>query len=102
MFVFLDIDSEGIINGWGSSSISESSVELELDDSHYFFQSPPRSYRFESGVLIKRTQEEIQSEYIPQPLSEIELLREELDRVREEKKQSDLAILELSQMLLGG
>lgn len=102
MFVFLDIDSESVVNGWGSSSISEASIELEIADNHDFFQSPPRSYRLDNGVLIKRTQEEIQSEYVPQQPSEMELLRAELEKVKDEKKQSDLAILELSQMMLGG
>lgn len=51
MPVFIQVDEENRVTGWGTSSIGEGSVELLLPNDHPFFKAP-LSYRYVDDVLV--------------------------------------------------
>lgn len=51
MKFFLDLDKENNVIGYGSSSITSNSVEIELEESHPVFDCPG-SFKFVDGELV--------------------------------------------------
>ena len=52
MKVFFSVGKDNRIQGWGSSSISDNDVELDLDEFHEALKNP-YIFRYENGELIK-------------------------------------------------
>lgn len=108
MKIYAVLDEKNRIYQWGSSTgVGENEVEIELDEGSSFFLENSMWYEYKDGKLERLSDEEIQSlieewENKPKPQSEVDILRAELEKVINEKKMSDLAILELTEILLGG
>ncbi|QFG05430.1 hypothetical protein 031MP002_29 [Bacillus phage 031MP002] len=49
--IYVTLDSEGFVNGWGSTRGQESDVELTLEENHAFF-SDPFSYSIQDGQPV--------------------------------------------------
>ncbi|QFG05342.1 hypothetical protein 022DV001_29 [Bacillus phage 022DV001] len=49
--IYVTLDSEGFVNGWGSTRGQESDVELTLEEDHAFFNDP-FSYSIQDGQPV--------------------------------------------------
>ena len=52
MIVYIALDENSYVNGWGSTRSTENDIELELDDNHDFFKTDHQCWRYESGELV--------------------------------------------------
>ena len=55
MVIYISINQDNYVEGWGSTRGNESDIEIDLPEDHDFFNSflSTQSYKFENGVLIK-------------------------------------------------
>lgn len=86
MIVYIAVDENSYVNGWGSTRSSENDIEIELDDTHEFFKTDFSCWKYENGELV--FDEEKQKQLI-----------EEYEREQNKPSESDmltLAILELA------
>jgi len=102
MLIYISITDGDVIDGWGSSPISDTSLEININSNHPMLSSLPRTYKYVDGEIIPRSAEELEEEIIVDPPTEVEILRSKLERITEEKKMSDLALLELSEIIMNG
>ena len=68
MIVYITLDENGYVNGWGSTRSSDSDIEIELDDNHEFFKTDFSCWKYENGELI--FDEERQQQFINERLQE--------------------------------
>ena len=91
--IYLSIDDDYYVTGWGSTRSSEDDVRMEVPESHEVIRNP-EVYRIEDGVLTRcsEKEEELIESAKPVP-SDVEVLREENEMLA-------MAILELSSEIL--
>lgn len=51
--VFLELDSQNRVTGWGSSLVSEKCVEIDIPDHHEFFSLPFSWFVYINNALVK-------------------------------------------------
>ncbi|USK43717.1 hypothetical protein [Cytobacillus oceanisediminis] len=106
MKIFIDVNPDTKrVEGWGTSPISANCFKIEVDDNHEIMDHP-FFYVYSNGEIMrdedyrqKLIADEEAKRNAPSP---IEVLQMENERLKEEKKVTDLAILELAQLLMGG
>ena len=92
MIVYITLDENSYVNGWGSTRSSENDIEIELDDNHEFFKTDFACWKYEDGELV--FDEERQQKLI-----------EEYEREQNKPSELDtlaLAIMELGKLILNG
>ena len=53
MIVYITLDENGYVNGWGStSSHVDNEIEIDLDENHDFFKTDHQCWRYENGELV--------------------------------------------------
>ena len=53
MKVYLDINESGVVESWGSSPLHDTSIEIDINDDHPFFNDNPFQYKYVNGTLTK-------------------------------------------------
>ena len=84
--IYITLNENGYIDGWGSTRSSDNDIEIELDDNHEFFKTDFACWKYENGELV--FDEEKQKQLI-----------KEYEREQNKPSESDmltLAILELA------
>ena len=84
--IYITLNENGYIDGWGSTRSSDNDIEIELDDNHEFFKTDFSCWKYENGELV--FDEEKQKQLI-----------KEYEREQNKPSESDmltLAILELA------
>lgn len=92
MIVYITIDKNNYIDGWGSTRSGENDIELHLDKEHEFFKTDFSCWKYENGELV--FDEEKQKQLI-----------EEYEREQNKPSELDtlaLAIMELGKLILNG
>ena len=51
MVIYVSVDENGLIDGWGSSSISLDSVKVEINEDHPFLEDIPNKYQLKDGKI---------------------------------------------------
>lgn len=102
MKIFLELDTDGTILGWGTSLTSDISVEIEVDEDHEVLTAFHR-YKYIDGELVRLSDEEIDT-IEEEALIEIQEsdMEEQLKMLKKRQQMSDLALLELTDFILGG
>jgi hypothetical protein len=54
MRVYISLDENNRVRGWGSSPISSQSIEVEIDKNHEVLKNP-LIFKYENGSFIKDT-----------------------------------------------
>ena len=86
MIVYIALEENSYVDGWGSTRSSENDIEIELDDNHEFFKTDFACWKYENGELVFDEEKQKQ-------------LTEEYEREQNKPSESDmltLAILELA------
>jgi len=52
MFIYVDIDADKFVTGWGSSPISENSIKVEIEEDNPFLNGNPYLYQLLEGKLV--------------------------------------------------
>lgn len=52
MVIFISVDENNVLTGWGSSKSIDSEVEVELIESHPLFYTHPRLFIYQDGQVI--------------------------------------------------
>lgn len=92
MIVYIALDENGYVNGWGSTRSSDNDIEIELDDNHEFFKTDYQCWKYVDGELV--FDEEKQKQLI-----------EEYEREKNKPSELDmlaLAVMELGQLIMNG
>ena len=66
MKIYITLDKNGYVDGWGStSSHVDDEVEIELDDTHKFFKTDSACWKYENGELVfdEERQQKLIEEY---------------------------------------
>ena len=65
MIVYIALDENSYVNGWGSTRSSDNDIEIELDDTHEFFKTDFSCWKYEDGELIfdEERQQKLIEEY---------------------------------------
>ena len=65
MKIYLTLDEDGYVDGWGNSRSSENDIEIELDDTHKFFKTDFACWKYEDGELVfdEERQQKLIEEY---------------------------------------
>ena len=50
--IYITLNENGYIDGWGSTRSSDNDIEIELDDNHEFFKTDIRCWKYENGELV--------------------------------------------------
>lgn len=80
MKIYIDVEESGRIIGYGSTSFSDSCIEIEVDEDHPVIEAYGQ-YKYIDGKLFKMPQEEIDAIYNkPNPPSDQERI-EELENI---------------------
>jgi len=64
--IYITLDKNGYVDGWGStSSHVDDEVEIELDDTHEFFKTDFSCWKYENGELVfdEEKQKQLIEEY---------------------------------------
>jgi len=86
LIVYIALEENSYVDGWGSTRSSENDIEIELDDNHEFFKTDFACWKYENGELVFDEEKQKQ-------------LTEEYEREQNKPSESDmltLAILELA------
>lgn len=52
MIVYITLDENCYVNGWGSTGLSDNDIKIELDDNHEFFKTDFACWKYENGELV--------------------------------------------------
>ena len=65
MKIYLTLDKNGYVDGWGSTRSSDNDIEIELDDNHEFFKTDSACWKYENGELVfdEEKQKQLIEEY---------------------------------------
>ena len=65
MIVYITLDENGYVDGWGSTRSSDNDIEIELDDNHEFFKTDFACWKYEDGELVfdEEKQKQLIEEY---------------------------------------
>ena len=65
MIVYITLDENGYVDGWGSTRSSENDIEIELDDNHEFFKTDFACWKYENNELVfdEEKQKQLTEEY---------------------------------------
>ena len=65
MIVYIALDKNSYVNGWGSARSSDSDIEIELDDNHEFFKTDFSCWKYVDGELVfdEEKQKQLIEEY---------------------------------------
>ena len=65
MKIYLTLDEDGYVDGWGNSRSSDNDIEIELDDNHEFFKTDHQCWKYENGELVfdEEKQKQLIEEY---------------------------------------
>ena len=65
MKIYLTLDEDGYVDGWGNSRSSDNDIEIELDDNHEFFKTDFACWKYEDGELVfdEERQQKLIEEY---------------------------------------
>lgn len=66
MKIYLTLDENSYVDGWGStSSHVDNEIEIELDDNHEFFKKDIHCWKYEDGELVfdEERQQKLIEEY---------------------------------------
>lgn len=65
MIVYITLDENGYVDGWGSTRSSENDIEIELDDDHEFFKTDFSCWKYENSELVfdEEKQKQLIEEY---------------------------------------
>jgi len=63
--IYLTLDENGYVDGWGSTRSTENDIELELDNDHEFFKTDFSCWKYEDGKLVfdEERQQKLIEEY---------------------------------------
>jgi len=50
--IYITLNENGYVNGWGSTRSTENDIELELDENHEFFKTDYQCWKYENGELV--------------------------------------------------
>lgn len=54
MKVYITVNTDGTVEGWGSTpSTMPNEIELDLEPDHAFLKSAPRTWQYTNGALVK-------------------------------------------------
>ena len=90
--IYITLNENGYINGWGSTRSSDNDIEIELDDNHEFFKTDFACWKYENGELVFDEEKQKQ-------------LTEEYEREKNKPSELDmlaLAVMELGQLIMNG
>lgn len=91
MKIYFEVDENGYLDGWSSSSFSENEISLKVDDNHEVLTNP-YIFKYEDGALIK--DENKQNELIVQ--------HEKEQNNPNEVEALALAVMELGYIIMNG
>lgn len=99
--IYLTLDANDYVISWGTTP-SDNSIEIEVEDDHGVMMNP-FVYQYKEGTVIfsESKQKELMAKYTTQKPSEVDLLRQEVERLSDTQKQSDMALLEFVESLMG-
>lgn len=65
MIIYIALDENGYVDGWGSTRSSDNDIEIELDDNHDFFKTDFACWKYEDGELVfdEEKQKQLIEEY---------------------------------------
>lgn len=66
MIVYITLDENGYVDGWGStSSHVDNEIEIDLDENHEFFKTDSACWKYENGELVfdEEKQKQLIKEY---------------------------------------
>jgi len=65
LIIYLTLDENGYVDGWGSTRSSDNDIEIELDDDHEFFKTDFSCWEYEDGELVfdEERQQKLIEEY---------------------------------------
>lgn len=65
MIVYIALDENSYVDGWGSTRSSENDIEIELDDNHEFFKTDFACWKYEDDELVfdEEKQKQLIGEY---------------------------------------
>jgi hypothetical protein len=53
MKIYIDVDDKGVLHGgWGTTPLSDKSIEVEIDENHPLLESSPRNFLYIDGQII--------------------------------------------------
>ena len=52
MIVYIALDENSYVDGWGSTRSSDDDIEIELDDNHEFFKTDFACWKYEDDELV--------------------------------------------------
>ena len=63
--IYITINENGYVNGWGSTRSTENDIELELDENHEFFKTDYQCWKYVDGELVfdEEKQKQLIEEY---------------------------------------
>ena len=60
MIIYVEVNDEGTVTGYGSSPFSEDNIEIEIDPDHsLFYEGNVEHFKVVDGSIIKKSQQEI-------------------------------------------
>lgn len=92
MKIYLTVDEDGYVNGWGSTRSTENDIELDLDNNHEFFKTDHQCWKYVDDELV--FDEERQQQLI-----------EEYEREKNKPSETDIlamAVMDLAELVLNG
>lgn len=92
MIIYITLDDDGFVDGWGTTLSSDEAIKIEIDKNHDFFSSDQHAYKYVDEKLVKDAEKQQKLEQ---------------ERLQEENKLSDeelnaLAIMELGKLIMNG
>jgi len=52
LIVYIALDENSYVDGWGSTRSSDDDIEIELDDNHEFFKTDFACWKYEDDELV--------------------------------------------------
>lgn len=90
--IYISLDENGYVDGWGSTRSTENDIELDLDDNHEFFKTDHQCWKYVDDELV--FDEERQQQLI-----------EEYEREKNKPSETDIlamAVMDLAELVLNG
>ncbi|MEH7117222.1 DUF4376 domain-containing protein [Neobacillus vireti] len=60
MQIFIHVNEDNVLQGWGSSPLTEADIAVEVEENHPLFSTSPRLFVYQEGQIIKSFELELQ------------------------------------------
>ena len=82
MEVYLSVDENNRVQGWGSAKENEKEILVEVDEYYHEFFSNPFIFVYSDGVLTKDEAYQQELANRPKPKTELEVLGEQIVQLK--------------------